>query len=37
MIGSVLLAPVAVAQLQAIPLYGLIADMKQGAPWDTIR
>ena len=24
MIGSVLLAPVAVAQLQAIPLYGLI-------------
>ena len=29
--GSVLLAPVAVAQLQAIPLYGLIADMKQGA------
>ena len=40
MIGSrsVLLAPVAVAQLQAIPaLYGLIADMKQGASWDTIR
>ena len=39
MIGSrsVLLTPVAVAQLQAIPLYGLIADMKQGASWDTIR
>ena len=28
MIGSVLLAPVAVAQLQAIPLYGLIGWVK---------
>ena len=28
MIGSVLLAPVAMAQLQAIPLYGLIGGSR---------